>query len=202
MTVVYLVRHGVTAHTGKRLSGRLPDIHLNDQGRQQAEAAATFLSEVPFQAIYSSPLERCWETAEIIAARHRRLRVRRSAGFEEVEYGTWSNRTFPSLRRTRLWRTVQMWPSAARFPEGESIREVQTRAVDEMEALRAKHPRRRICCVSHADVIKLVIAHYLGVHVDLYQRIVVEPASISILGVGEYGPRLLALNQMPFKERD
>jgi broad specificity phosphatase PhoE len=144
--------------------------------------------------VYSSPLERCWETAEIVAARHRQMRVREATGLLEVDYGRWANRTFPAVRRTALWRTVQRWPSAAEFPDGESIRRVQVRAVEEIESLRSKHPRERICCVSHADVIKLVVAHYLGVHVDLFQRIVVEPGSLSVLGIGEEGPALLALN--------
>lgn len=194
MTLIYLVRHGVTAHTGHRLSGRLPGVHMTEAGRSQAEAAAGSLASIPLKAVYSSPLERCWETAEIVAARHERMRVRKATGLLEVDYGRWANRTFTALRRTALWRTVQKWPSGAEFPDGETIRRVQVRAVEEIESLRSKHPRERICCVSHADVIKLVVAHYLGVHVDLYQRIVVEPGSISILGIGEEGPVLLALN--------
>lgn len=196
MTVLHLVRHGVTADTGKRLSGRTPGLHLSAEGRDQADAAAAFLKDVDLKAIYSSPIERCFETAEIVASAHDK-KVRPLEGIIEVDYGAWSNRTFPSLQRLKLWRTVQARPSAATFPNGESIREVQARAVDAIEALVTKHPKQHICCVTHADVIRLVMAHYLGVHVDLYQRIIVSPASVSVLHVGTEGPLVLGLNNEP-----
>lgn len=196
MTILHLVRHGVTAETGKRLSGRTPGQNLSAEGRDQAEAAAAFLKDLDLKAIYSSPIERCFQTAEIVASAHRQ-KVRRLKAIIEVDYGTWSNRTFPSLRRLKLWQTVQARPSAVTFPDGESIRAVQTRAVDAIEALAAKHPKQHICCVTHADVIRLVMAHYLGVHVDLYQRIIVSPASVSVLHVGNEGPHVLGLNNEP-----
>ncbi|MGI8407569.1 MAG: histidine phosphatase family protein, partial [Actinomycetota bacterium] len=169
-------------------------VHLTEDGRAQAEKAAEKLSNVRFTAIYSSPIDRCFETAEIVAARHPKLALQKSKAIGEVQYGRWTNRSLRSLAKTKLWTTVQHWPSAMRFPDGESLREVQMRAVDEIERLKAKHPKGRVCVVSHADVIKLVLAHYLGVHLDLFQRIVVGPASISVVGLGPSGPAILALN--------
>ena len=196
MTTIFLVRHGVTPHTGHKLSGWMPGIHLSDEGRAEAEAAAEQLASVDFKAIYSSPIDRCRETAEIVAAPHK-LRVVQDDALGEVEYGNWTNRSLKSLMRTKLWTTVQRWPSAMRFPDGESLRDVQVRAVDYLEEIRAEHPKHKVCCVSHGDVIKLLLAHYLGVHIDLYQRIVVGPASISVISLTEYGPHILTMNQMP-----
>jgi probable phosphomutase (TIGR03848 family) len=196
MTTFFFVRHGVTSHTGHKLSGWMPGIHLNDDGRRQAEAAAAQLIDVKFKAIYSSPIERCFETAEIIAAPHR-MKVQTDDALGEVEYGKWTDRSLKSLMRTKLWTTVQRWPAAMRFPEGETLRAVQARAVDAVEDLKAKHPKGPVCCVSHGDVIKLVVAHYLGVHIDLYQRIMIGPASVSIVALGEYGPAILSLNSQP-----
>lgn len=194
MTIFYFVRHGVTSHTGHKLTGWMEGVHLTEDGRSQAEAAAEKLAQVKFTAMYSSPIDRCFETAEIVAARHPKLALQKSEAIGEVRYGKWTNRSIKSLAKTKLWTTVQQWPSAMRFPDGESLREVQMRSVDEVERLKATHPKGNICCVSHADVIKLVFAHYLGVHLDLYQRIVVGPASISVVGLGSSGPAVLALN--------
>jgi probable phosphoglycerate mutase len=196
MTTLFFVRHAVTSDTGHKLSGWLPGIHLSEEGRTQAEAAAQGLAKVPFKAIYSSPLERTLETARIIAAPHRlKVETRRPLG--EVEYGRWTDRSLKSLMRTKLWGVVQRWPSAARFPDGETLGEVQARAVGEVEAIRSRHPKDVIGIVSHGDVIKLVTAHYLGVHIDLFQRIVIAPASWSVVGISDYGPKVLALNALP-----
>lgn len=193
MTLLYLVRHGVTDHTGQRLSGWMEDVHLSETGREQADAVATMLARIQFRAVYSSPIDRTVETARPIAARHGLgVRLRRNLG--EVDYGTWTNRSFRSLARTKLWTTVQRYPSGARFPHGETLREVQTRAVTEVEKLVAQHPKQAICCVSHADVIRLVVAHFMGIHIDLFQRIVIGPASVSVVGLDEDGPRILSLN--------
>ena len=202
-SLVYFVRHGVTDHTGHRLSGWMEDIHLSAAGRQQAEAVADMLSSARIKAVYSSPIDRTVETARPIAARHDLgVRMRRNLG--EVDYGAWTNRSFRSLARTKLWTTVQRYPSGARFPGGETLREVQTRAVTEVEKLVAQHPKQAICCVSHADVIRLVVAYFMGVHIDLFQRIVIGPASVSVVGLDEDGPRILSLNTsapMPTRNR-
>ena len=196
MTTFYLVRHGVTTHTNHRLSGWMPDIHLTEEGRAQAEAAADRLAGVPLKAVYASPIARTTETARPIAERHG-LKVTTMRELGEIEYGKWTNRSLKVLARSKLWTTVQRWPAGVRFPEGESFRGVQSRAVDGMETLRAHHRNQSVCVVSHGDVIKLVAAHYLGLHIDLFQRIVIVPASITVISVTDDGPRVLALNVVP-----
>jgi probable phosphoglycerate mutase len=196
VTTFFLVRHAVTSHTGKKLTGWMEGVPLTDEGREQAIAVAERLSGVKFEAIYSSPIDRTLQTAQAIASRHG-LRVKTSRKLGEVEYGKWTDRPLKVLARTKLWTTVQRWPSAARFPEGETLREVQTRAIDEIERLAAEHPKGQVCCVSHGDVIKLIVAHYMGVHIDLFQRLVVAPASISVIALSERGPAILSLNASP-----
>ncbi|HEY7874789.1 MAG TPA: MSMEG_4193 family putative phosphomutase [Actinomycetota bacterium] len=196
MTALFLVRHGLTSHTGSRLTGWTPDVHLTEDGKAGVQRLAQWLSDVPLAAVYSSPIDRTLETARIVAAPHG-LSVRTRRGIGEVEYGKWTNRPLRSLMRTKLWGTVQRWPSAARFPDGETLREVQSRAVGEVEKLAGEHPKEAICCVSHGDVIKLIAAHYLGVHIDLFQRIVIAPASVSVISLGREAPHVLSLNSLP-----
>ena len=195
-TTFYLVRHGLTSHTGHRLTGWMEGVHLTEAGERQAEAAGERLAKVPLKAVYSSPIDRTLETAEVIARRHG-LRVRKRKGIGEVHYGKWTNKPFRSLTKTKLWKVVQTHPSGARFPDGETLWETQTRALADLEKLRQAHPRQKICCVSHADVIKLVTAHYLGMHIDLFQRIDISPGSITVLSLGDYGPRVHAVNAVP-----
>ncbi len=196
MTIFYLVRHGVTSHTGHRLSGRMPDIHLSDAGMTEAEVAANSLAKVRLKSIYSSPIDRCIETARIIAGKHG-LPVRTRKDLAEVEYGTWTNKSLKTVTRTKLWSSVQNWPAGTRFPEGESFVEIQSRGVAILEDLRTRHPKDRVCVVSHGDVIRLVMAHYMGIHLDLFQRILITPASISVLSVTDSGPVVLTLNAPP-----
>jgi probable phosphomutase (TIGR03848 family) len=198
-TTFYFVRHGLTSHTGHRLTGWMEGVHLTEAGQRQAEAAAERLAGVPFKAIYASPIDRTMETAEFIARRHS-MRVRRRKGIGEVHYGKWTNRPFKSLVKTKLWTVVQSYPSGARFPDGETLWETQTRALEDIERLRLAHPKDKICCVSHADVIKLIAAHYLGMHIDLFQRIDISPGSITVISVGDYGPRVHAVNTIPTQE--
>jgi probable phosphoglycerate mutase len=197
MTTFFFVRHGVTDHTGHRLSGWMEGISLNTEGRRQAEATAEALAQVEFKAIYTSPIDRCYETAQAIAVHHPKLELVTDEGLGEVGYGKWTNRTLRSLMKTKLWETVQRRPSAVTFPDGETFRSVQYRAVESVETIRAKHRHGAVCCVSHGDVIKLVLAHYLGVHIDLFQRIVTAPAGISALSVGDGDPHIWSLNAMP-----
>ena len=196
MTTFFFVRHGLTSHTGHKLSGWLPDVHLSEEGRDQVKAVAERLEKVPFKAIYSSPIERATETADAIAERHN-LEVEVTPELGEVHYGKWTNRSFKTLIRTKLWTTLQSFPSAARFPDGETLRAVQSRAVDEVERIRGRHPKRMVCCVSHADVIRLIAAHYMGLHIDLFQRISIAPASVTVISISDEGPRVLALNALP-----
>jgi probable phosphomutase (TIGR03848 family) len=193
VTTFFLVRHAVTSHTGHKLTGRLKGVHLTDEGKRQAEDVAGRLKNVKFDAIYSSPIDRTMETARAIAsAQGQRVKVRQ--GLNELDFGTWTDKTFKVLVKNKLWPTIQRWPSGARFPRGESFLEAQQRGVAEIERLRAAHPKQTICCVSHADLIKLVVAHYLGMHLDLFQRLDVGPASVSVIAIGNSGPRVVTVN--------
>lgn len=192
-THVVLVRHGVTAETGPVLSGRRPGIALTEAGRAQAEAAGERLSGAPVAAVYSSPLERCHQTAEAVAARHG-LAVKTLDGLAEADYGDWSGRKIEDLRTTELWKVVQVSPSSARFPGGESMREMQFRIVGAIEEVVAAHPGEVVVCASHADPIKAAVAHFTGVHLDLFQRLFVSPASCTVLRFGPFGAGLVKLN--------
>lgn len=198
-TTLYLVRHGLTAHTAHRLTGWMPDIHLTEEGIRQAEATAERLADVSLKAVYSSPIERTMETAEVIARRVG-LKVRKRRALGEVHYGKWTNRPFKALRNTKLWPIVQSYPSGARFPDGENLWETQTRALADVQKLREMHPKQAICIVSHAEVIRLVAAHYLGVHIDLFQRVDISPASITAISVGDCRPRVHTVNSVPLPE--
>lgn len=193
MTVLVLVRHALTSQTGKRLSGWASDVHLSAEGERQAEGVADALSTLPVKAVYSSPIDRAVETARPIAARHG-LRVRLRDDIGEVGYGDWTDKPLKTLARTKLWRQVQRWPSSVRFPNGESLPEVQARALRTIEKMHAAHPEEVVCCVSHADVIKLIAAHFLGLHIDLFQRMSIGPASITAIALQDAGPVVLSVN--------
>jgi len=179
-TTIVLVRHATTAATGKRLGGWTPGVHLDEGGVAQAEATAQRLATSAVTAVYSSPLERTQDTARIIARPHQ-LRVRTRRGLGEVDYGDWTDKPLGQLRRRKLWAVIQATPSRVTFPGGESIRGAQARAVDATETLAEQHPGETIVCVSHADVIKAVVAHHLALPLDAFQRIVISPASITVL---------------------
>ena len=194
MTTLVLVRHATTASTGKRLGGRT-DAPLDDAGTQQARAAAQRLAGVALKAVYASPLPRTWQTAEIVAAEHR-LTVQADEGLLEVEYGEWTDRPLKPLTRTKKWPVIQSRPSLVTFPGGESIRDAQMRAVAAVERIIAKHKRGTVAVVSHADVIKALVSFYLGQPLDLFQRLHVSPASITILQLSADGgqPVLVRFN--------
>jgi probable phosphoglycerate mutase len=196
MTTLWFVRHAVTAHTGRKLSGWMEGIPLTEEGEVQANAAADALERVPLKAVYTSPIDRSLQTARAIAKRHG-LNVKVARDIGEVEYGKWTNRSLKVLIRTKLWARVQQWPSGVRFPDGESLREVQARSIAAVEKIAEEHPNESVCCVSHGDVIKLVMAHYLGVHIDLFQRIVVGPGSISTVALSDRGPLVVSMNVQP-----
>lgn len=193
MTTLLLVRHATTASTGQRLGGRT-QTGLDEKGRGQASATAERLAGVPLRAVYSSPLARTIQTAELVAAPHR-LRVQPVDGLLEIEYGRWTDRPLKPLYRNKLWPVIQARPSLVRFPDGESLRGAQLRAVDALEALVAKHRDTVIAAVTHADVIKAVVAFYLGQPLDLFQRLVVNPASVTALALAPGAqPALLRFN--------
>ena len=193
-TTLVLLRHATTASTGRRLGGWKPGVHLDAGGRAQAEAAARRLARLPVTAVYSSPLERTRETAAVVARTHG-LRVRTERGLGEVDYGDWTDRPLSRLRNLALWRVVQQTPSRVAFPGGGTIRGAQIRAVDATERLAAAHPGGTLVLVSHADVIKAVVAHHLGMGLDLFQRLVISPASSTVIMLPDGGhPLLLGLN--------
>lgn len=193
-TLVLLVRHGQTPTTGATLPGRAPGLHLAEAGTAQAEAAAARIAALPsVAAVYASPMERTRETAAPIA-RARGLRVRQAKGLVECDFGRWTGRKLAQLRKLPEWRTVQRYPSGFRFPGGESFAEMQSRAVDEVHRLVADHPGDTIVAVSHADVIKAVVAAATGTHLDLFQRIVVSPCSITAILYSSDGPVVLTVN--------
>jgi probable phosphomutase (TIGR03848 family) len=187
VATIVLVRHATTEATGKRLGGWTPGVHLDDAGVAQAERTAAHLADLPVAAVYASPLERTQDTARIVARPHG-LRVRTRQALGEVDYGEWTDRPLGTLRRTKLWQVVQHTPSRASFPGGESIRGAQTRAVTAVETLADEHPDDVVVAVSHADVIKAVLAHYLGMHLDVFQRLVISPASVSVVALPAGGP--------------
>jgi probable phosphomutase (TIGR03848 family) len=191
--LVFLVRHALTPQTGDRLSGWTPGISLSDEGRAQVAALVERMRPVALDAVYSSPIDRCIETARPIAS-SKGLRVRARDALGEVRYGDWEGKRLRTLAKTKLWRQVMARPSEVRFPNGETIRETQFRAVSALEGLRAAHAKDAIAVVTHADVIRVVLAHYAGVHLDLYQRLVVAPASVTVLWIGGGGPRVLKVS--------
>jgi probable phosphomutase (TIGR03848 family) len=195
MPTVLLIRHGENDYSKKqKLAGRLPGVQLNDKGKQQARDLASALKDLPLRAVYSSPLARAMETAEPIAEAHG-LNVIRQPGLTETRQGHWEGRSIKQLRRTKEWKVLQTTPSRFRFPGGESILQQQMRQVDEIEKLCTRHREQDlIVCVGHADPIKLVIAHYIGLPLDYFQRLTLNTASISILSISKQGVKLLRLN--------
>lgn len=193
-TLVLLVRHGQTPTTGAVLPGRTPGLHLSDRGREQAERAAAAIASLDsVSAVYASPLERAQETAAPIAT-HLGLSVQREDGLLECEFGDWTGESLDELRNLPEWRTVQRHPSGFRFPGGESFTEMRNRMVATIGELVRRHPGATVVAVSHADPIKAAIADAVGTHLDLFQRIVVSPASISAIHHTVHGPIVLAVN--------
>lgn len=189
-----LVRHGRTPTTGKVLPGRAPGLHLDDLGRSQAEAVARRISGLAkVDALYASPLERTRETAAPIA-RTLGLRTKIDRGLLECDFGDWTGSELAKLSKLPEWSTVQRAPSAFRFPRGESFVEMQTRMVSTLGRLCASHRGGTIVCVSHADPIKAAVNHAMGSHIDLFQRIVINTCSVSVILYTSSGPILLAVN--------
>ena len=196
MTTVVLVRHGLTAMTGPVLAGWTPGLHLDERGEKQAAAVAERLREVPFAAIVSSPLDRCLDTAAAIAA-GRELEVQVDERLGECRYGDWTGRPLKELAKEPLWKVVQAHPSAAVFPgpEGEPLRETQNRAVAAVRDWNARlgADATWLAC-SHGDVIKAIVADALGLHLDQFQRIVIDPCSVTVIRYTELRPFAARVN--------
>jgi probable phosphoglycerate mutase len=183
-----LIRHGENDFVGKRLAGHLPGVHLNEKGRQQAALIAQTLSKAPIKAIYSSPLERAVETATPLA-QALNLPVGIRPGLIEIDFGRWQGKTGKQMRRLKLWKVVQENPSQMRFPGGESFAEAQQRLYQEIEAIKSTHEENDlVACFSHNDAISLVVAYYLGLPLDNFQRLSIGTASMTVLFLGKNGP--------------
>jgi probable phosphoglycerate mutase len=193
-TLVLLVRHGQTATTGVILPGRAPGLHLADKGREEAADVAERIAKLPrLAAVYASPLERAQETAAPVA-QAAGLPVTVEAGLLECDYGEWTGLPLKDLSRKPEWKVIQRYPSGFRFPGGESFVEMQARMTDTIARLVAAHPGSTVVAVSHADPIKTAVAHALGTHLDLFQRIAVFTASVTAIAYGPAGPTVLAVN--------
>ena len=193
-TLVLLVRHGQTPTTGKLLPGRAAGLHLADIGHQQATAAAERLAALPkIDAVYTSPLERARETAAPIG-KAAGLKVQVDRGLLECDFGEWTGAELKALMKLPEWGTVQRAPSTFTFPGGESFTAMQNRIVGAIDRLRARHPGGVVVCVSHADPVKAAVAHAMGTHIDLFQRIVISTCSISAIAYGHGAPVVLTVN--------
>lgn len=193
-TLVLLVRHGLTATTGHVLPGHTRGFHLSDEGRRQAEAVARRIAALPrVAAVYTSPLERARETAAAIA-RACGLAPRVERGLLEVDIGEWTGLSIKRALRKPEWRIVQRHPSGFCFPGGESFVGMQARVVDTLGRLVARHQGRTIVAVFHADPIKAAVAHALGIHLDLFQRVAIAPASVTAVAYQPRGPVVLTVN--------
>lgn len=192
-TKLVLVRHAVTEQTGPMLTGRAPGVDLSEDGRRQAKGLGERFSRIPLAAVYASPIERTAQTAAAIADHHQ-LDVRELPGVIEADYGDWTGGKLADLAKTDLWKTVQRAPSRARFPGGESLAEMQARMVTALEVVVADHAGEVVVVVSHADPIKAAIAHFTGLHLDLFQRLVVSPASVTVFELSPFGAAMVKCN--------
>ena len=193
-TLVLLVRHGQTPTTGKLLPGRAAGLHLADAGHEQARRVAERVAELPrIDAVYASPLERTRETAAPIAKATGK-RIITHKGLLECDFGDWTGAKLADLMKKPEWTTVQRSPSTFRFPNGESFTEMQTRIVSALDDIRSRHPGGTVVCVSHADPIKAAVAHAMGTHLDLFQRIVIGTCSVSAVAYSGFGPVVLTVN--------
>lgn len=200
MATVLLVRHGLTAMTGPVLAGHTPGVHLDERGRAQAEAMAARLVPVPLAAVVTSPLERCVETAQAVLG-GRSVVSSIEPRLAEVRYGDWTGKPLKDLAKQPMWRVVQAHPSAVVFPgaEGEALAGAQSRAVSAVREWDARiaasaGPDAVWLACSHGDIIKAILADALGLHLDLFQRIVVDPCSVSVVRYTDTRPFVLRVN--------
>jgi probable phosphoglycerate mutase len=193
--LLLLVRHAVIETTGRVLYGQTPGLPLSATGRRQAEAVAGRLAALPISAVYTSPLERCLDTARPIAAAHG-LRVRILRDLVDSDAGTWTGRSLRALHRTKAWREIERSPSTFGFPGGERLEEVQRRAVRGIGRIVRRHPQEVVAAVTHSDVIRVLLAHFAGIHLDHFERIAVHPASVSAVALpsDDRPPTILRVN--------
>jgi probable phosphoglycerate mutase len=196
MTTFYLIRHAERDTVADLLPGRSAGVRLTDRGRRQAEHLVGHLKEEPIHQIFSSPLERALETATPLA-RERQLSVQVVTAFNEMDFGAWTGRRVAELLADPVWRHFNHFRSGIRVPGGEAAPDVQQRFVSELLRLREAHPEQGLACFSHADPIRLAVTYFLGMPIDLFDRIEIAPASVTILAIADWGARLLRLNDVP-----
>jgi probable phosphomutase (TIGR03848 family) len=198
MSTLLLVRHGLTKLTGPVLAGRTPGLHLDERGEKQATATAARIAALPVSAIVTSPLDRCLDTAQYIAAaQSKELELQVDRRLIECDYGDWTGKPLKDLAKDPVWKVVQTQPSAARFPGGESLSEVSARAVAAVRDWNARLADDAIwVACSHGDVIKAILADALGLHLDQFQRIVVDPCSVSVVRYTDTRPYVLRSNDV------
>lgn len=195
-TYLLLIRHGENDWVGThKLAGRTPGVALNDKGRAQSAQLAEHLAKQPISVVYSSPLERCLQTAQPLAEALG-LPVVPEPGVIEVDYGEWQGGDLRELSKTPDWHMVQHYPSTYRFPGGETLHEVQSRVVWTLERIVRDHPNQLVAVFSHGDVIRTTLAHYMGTPIDLFQRIQINTASISALAFYQHRPMVLFTNYL------
>ncbi|MEN8172636.1 MAG: MSMEG_4193 family putative phosphomutase [Chloroflexota bacterium] len=195
MATILLIRHAENEFVAQgRLAGRLSGVSLNTKGESQARLLADKLASAPIKALYSSPLDRCMETAQPLA-NQLGCEIISNEGLTEVDFGDWAGKTLKQLRRRKLWPVVQQRPSIVQFPNGETFASAQSRITTALNTLSQRHKETDlIACFSHSDIIKLAVAYFLGTPLDLFQRIIVHPASISTLHISTWGIRVINLN--------
>ena len=193
MTTFLLIRHGLNDLVDKAIAGWMPGVHLNAAGQAQAAQLAERLAQAPIAALYSSPLERARETAAPLAERLG-LEIRTCEDFGEIRFGDWTGKELKELAADPHWQQFNALRSLTRAPGGETMLEVQARTVRALEALRQQHPNEMVAVVSHGDPIKSALLYLLGLPMDFYSRFDISPASVSVVTVDEYHPRLLRLN--------
>jgi probable phosphomutase (TIGR03848 family) len=193
MATFLLIRHGAHLLGGETIAGRMEGVHLSPLGKSQAAGLIGRVGGLPIRAVYTSPVARCRETAAPLAA-HLGLAPQAAEGLSEIDFGEWTGRTLADLRPLPEWKRWNAFRSGARAPGGESMVEVQSRIVLEMERLAAAHEGECIALFSHGDVIKAAVAHWLGVPLDLFVRIEISLASVSVVRLAEFGPWILGVN--------
>jgi probable phosphomutase (TIGR03848 family) len=193
LTIFYLIRHAAHGLLGQRMAGRMAGVRLSPEGRAQAQQLATRLGSRPIQAVYAGPLERARETAEPLAVTLG-IQVEIADEVNELDFGEWTGQALDELRELPAWQLFNSFRSGTRIPGGELMPEVQTRILSFLESAARRHVEAHVAIISHGDVIKSALAYYLGIPLDLFQRIEVSPASVSIIELQPWGPRLLALN--------
>jgi probable phosphomutase (TIGR03848 family) len=193
MTTILLIRHATNDTVGKILAGRMAGVSLNEEGKAQAQKLARRLAHLKLTAIYSSPLERAVETAEPIAKIHN-LETTISDDFMELHAGEWTSKTYQEIKEDPRFRNFNTYRSGTRIPGGELMLEAQARILAGLETLYSRHADETVAVVSHADIIKAAVAYYAGIHLDLFQRIEISPASVSIIRMFDETVRILLVN--------